>query len=321
MGLDVGETMVPDAVEKRIAKMLRDYAANVGLCTLGELSQSYMRIVVTRDGGVGVAGGGQQPRWLSYAYTSELPALLRLKRMVEAAGENEPDRVEADALREESFKALMPVFAGLIAGEACAQMVSMNTAMPIELAPPQDLPPPAAVGRQLPDDPKRPGAVTFLIWIAWAAAVMTAGKVGGVPSVLLVAGLIGVGVSRNWGAELPNVALAVGLPIFIVVAVVASGAADNVARQAVRQYVGQIETKPPAPVPAPQPADDEWNRTALAFEAAHSDIGYGVNAVIMQRTIDALAKPGMSANETLQAGYDAARLTPEWTAFDPSPHN
>lgn len=147
----------------------------------------------------------------------------------------------------------------------------------------------------------RSRGITYLVWVAWAAAVLAGVKLAGVVGLLVVAGAIGIGASRNWGERITDKALVIMLPAVIVLAVVVAGAAGNITKQATQQ-----------PQVAPPAQNDDWNQAVAEFQALHPDLGDARNAAIMQHALDVTVKPGMSAREVLQAGYDSAIHEPGW---------
>lgn len=298
-----------------VAKMLASYAANIGPQMLDQLSHPLAKIVLTRDGGAGVAISDEQPHWFAYAYAATLPGLTRWKRMTELAGQDEPDTDRSIQLEVQAFHALSATLSVQMAAEACDRMFVMSDA-------PEDTKLPAVEPRLLPtteevDDVPRPRLVHIFIWVTYLALIHASTQVGGIIGAVLVGGPIGLVMAKGWGARIPNAVLLVFLPLVFVVALVTAGAIQNARRHPTAAVAGQGAQEASALVPgstaAQNAAAEAWNNAAAAFEQSHPDLKLGSNEAILQEKLQAYANSTLSATAMLDGAYAAAIGAPGWT--------
>jgi hypothetical protein len=115
-------------VVKRIAEMLLRYANEVGMRMIDDLRNPFAKIVVTREGGVGVAITDEQPHWLAYANSVGMSAIDRWEDMSKLAGQHEPDTARRIKLEMQAFHALAPAMTDQLAVEAYQHMVIATAA-------------------------------------------------------------------------------------------------------------------------------------------------------------------------------------------------
>lgn len=309
--------------QRRLAKMLREYASKVGPRMLDDLSYPLAKIVLTRSGGVGVAMTDEQPDWAAYAYAEALPALARVKQMTEIAGTGEVVIERKIAREAEAFTALIPSFAAQLAAEACDHMLPMaDGSQEVE----EEAPPTSRLAdddEEPADHPTRPAVLVLIIWATFLLVMHAVVLAGGLIAAAVIGGLVVLCMVRRWGERLPNALLWVVLPIACVLSMVSTKSLQVGADQAAA-YVQPAQQQPVATAaPAPQQAeavasettDSEtrrWNADVQTLFDTYPALRYGSNAQILQEKVNAIAKPGMSNRDVLQQAYYETNADRRW---------
>lgn len=169
----------------------------------------------------------------------------------------------------------------------------------------------------------------MLRWLRWATLLLAcaAGGVFGGALGALGAGALCLLLAKIPAVrQMPNAAQWVLLPMALVGLVVVQAAGRNVMKQGAAESVA-IDAQAATPQRTPMQqraveavaakdavdaANDDWSRTALAFEQAHPDLKLGSNTAVMQDMLERLARPDSAADALLAQAYAAARSDPRW---------
>lgn len=300
--------MSTSEVVKRVAEMLRRYATEVGMRMIDDLRSPDAKIVVTKDGGVGVSMADVEPHWFAYADAAFLSTIDRWEEMAKLAGQSEPNTVQRIKLEIQAFKALIPAMADQLAAEACREMYTVDGVetdfLPSGL---REKPPVDSTQNDHTHVSQEQPRSTAPIWLT-GVTIAVAGAIFAKANTHSIVGFGGMETVLGYAVgimALPTIICAFSrfrLPwLFVGLTALATVAA----------YVGTPKLAPGVSINAGIPVREDWASTSSRFVMNHPALLNGEDQMIFREKYNQ-DDGSLSTQGLLEKAYQEAKSDPRW---------